>query len=73
MTPITISLSAKADLDAIAKEWTAFCKEEKLHKAVCDAGLQYIKDSRFHPYSRIAESTMGQIWNIASERARGKF
>lgn len=59
----------------VEKRWTDFCKKEKLHNAVKQAGLDMIKNARSNPHDKgkVEKLTPAQIWNVASEHARGKW
>lgn len=59
----------------VEKRWTDFCKKEKLHEAVKQAGLSLIKNARSNPHDKgaVEKLTPNQIWNVASEHARGKW
>ena len=69
---ITISLSSGPGVES---RWTDFCKERKLHAAVKQAGLNMIKNARFniHDKGAVEKLTPEQIWNVASEHARGRY
>ncbi len=69
---ITISLSASPTTE---QRWKDFCKKRKLHAAVLQAGLNMIKTARFniHDKGAVDKLTPEQIWNVASEHARGKY
>lgn len=59
----------------VEKRWTDFAKKENLHAAVKQAGLDLIKNARANPKDNgaVEKLTPGQIWNEASENARGKW
>ena len=59
----------------VEKRWTDFAKKEKLHNAVKQAGLDYIKNARSNPHDKgkVEKLSPNQIWNVASEHARGKY
>lgn len=59
----------------VEKRWTDFCKKEKLHTAVKQAGLDMIKNRRANPHDKgkVEDLKPEQIWNVASEHARGKY